>query len=92
MEGKKQFMVDGGYQGPGKKKDGKMGDQYADESSGVCAHCVKTLTPHRSACQRTFPAQEALKNQTGKTLCLMDVNRPLPLVALVAVRWTLAMW
>ena len=46
MEGKKQFMVDGGYQGPGKKKDWKMGDQYADESSGcMCTLCEDTHAP-----------------------------------------------
>ena len=92
MEGKKQFMVDGGYQGPGKKKIGGLETNTWMNLQGVCAHCVKTLTPHRSACQRTFTAEEALKNQTGKTLCLMDVNRPLPLVVLVAVQWTLAVW
>ena len=82
----------GAIRGLEKKKIGRWETNTQMNLQGVCAHCVKTLMPHRSACQRTFPAQEALKNQTGKTLCLMDVNRPLPLVAVVAVRWTLAMW
>lgn len=92
MEGKKQFMVDGGYQGPGKKKTGRLETNTWVNLQGVYAHCVKTFTSHRSACQRTFTAEEALKNQTGKTRCLMDANHPLSLVTLVTVQWTLAVW
>lgn len=92
MEGKKQFMAHGGYQGPGKKKIGRWEPNTWINLQGVCAHRVKTFLSHRSACLGTFTTEEALRNQTGKTPCLMDVNRPLSLVALVAVQWTLAVW